>query len=523
LTYSEVDMTLNNGYGDVITATKNTLLEDSILQNISAVKNCNETGYWIVVHKYLNNLFYAYEITAAGISAPVVSAAGAIVNFPIGPSFSGHGQLKFSPDGRHIAFAHLTAGNNVIAFFDFDPRTGIVSNSRNLPLTTPAYGISFSPDGTKLYAAGSHYSDNYLVQFNLCAGNTAAIAASRITINANASINEGIQLAPDGKIYCANDGKDSLHVINNPNALGLACNFQKNAFNALGGFVLVAPGFMMGRLCNFSLPDLIQSDMLDCGSKLMSNINFSADTVCYGLPSTLTNSSTALPGCFAQARTYKWIFGDALSGVADTAYTINATHLYSNPGSYLVSLIAIEGCEEDTLVKTILVLPNPISNAGADQSIAGGSTATLSGSGGGTYSWAPSTGLSCVDCPTPLANPVISTNYILTVTDPSGCNDIDTVFVDVFCTDLFIPNVFSPNEDGQNDEFYIHGNCFESYYLKIVDRWGNIVFETTDATEKWNGIYKQEKLNSGSFMYVMRAVTYDGKAINKKGNIALIR
>ena len=263
LTYSEVDMTLNSGYGDVITATKNTMIEDSILQHITAVKNCDETGYWIMVHKYNTNQYYAYEITAAGISAPVISAIGAIVTFPIGPSANGHGQLKFSPDGKHLAFSHLTIGNNKVELFNFNSQTGVVSSLINLPLTTPAFGISFSSDGTKLYAAGSHYSDNYLVQFNLCAAN---VASSRVTINATANINEGLQLAPDGKIYCAVNGNDSLHVIHNPNALGAACNFQKNSFNVLGGFVLVAPGLMVGRMCQFSLPDLIQSDVLDCGS-----------------------------------------------------------------------------------------------------------------------------------------------------------------------------------------------------------------------------------------------------------------
>jgi len=173
----------------------------------------------------------------------------------------------------------------------------------------------------------------------------------------------------------------------------------------------------------------------------------------------------------------------------------------------------------------------PTADAGPNITIALGSNAILSGSGGGVYSWIPSTGLSCSNCPNPIASPIITTTYVLVVMDIYGCSDTDIVIVRVNeppCNgtlSVFIPNAFSPNGDGENDvlQLYIINNtCAKEIQFVIYDRWGERVFETNDANIKWDGTYKGQQLNSGVYMYLLTGVLENKDAFLKKGNISLI-
>ncbi len=69
----------------------------------------------------------------------------------------------------------------------------------------------------------------------------------------------------------------------------------------------------------------------------------------------------------------------------------------------------------------------------------------------------------------------------------------------------------------------VRGNCIETIYFIIYDRWGEKVFETTDQKICWDGTYKGKLLNTAVFTYYMMATLTSGEKINKKGNISLIR
>ncbi|MBL0051932.1 MAG: hypothetical protein IPP29_10705 [Bacteroidetes bacterium] len=73
----------------------------------------------------------------------------------------------------------------------------------------------------------------------------------------------------------------------------------------------------------------------------------------------------------------------------------------------------------------------PSISAGSDKTICKGSSTTLNGMGSGTYSWSPATGLSSTSVATPIANPIVSTTYTLTVTNNTGCSASDVVVVTV--------------------------------------------------------------------------------------------
>ncbi|MGB1207247.1 MAG: CotH kinase family protein [Chitinophagales bacterium] len=90
-----------------------------------------------------------------------------------------------------------------------------------------------------------------------------------------------------------------------------------------------------------------------------------------------------------------------------------------------------------------------------------------------------------------------------------------------------IPSAFSPNEDGVNDEFKMHILCpINDYQAQIYDRWGNLIFESTDVSLTWNGKYKGKICDIGVYPYLISyEITENGetKTETHKGHITLIR
>ena len=149
----------------------------------------------------------------------------------------------------------------------------------------------------------------------------------------------------------------------------------------------------------------------------------------------------------------------------------------------------------------------------------------LNGTGGATYSWAPSTGLSCSNCQNPIASPTVTTIYTLTVTDANGCTDSDTVtvFVDIACGEVYAPNAFSPNADNQNDVYYVRGNCVKYLDFQIYNRWGEKVFYTADVANGWDGTWRGKPCEAAVFTYFLKATLFDGTEIERQGNISLVK
>ncbi len=224
--YSEIDMTLDGGLGDIVTATKNTFIRGSVTSRITTIKHANGNDTWVIVHGSSNNVFYTYLVTNTGISAtPVTSIVGTIHNNAGG---NADGQLKASPDGCKLAMAIY--GMSVLELFDFNNATGTISN----PVTfdfyegNNLYGVEFSPNGSKLYVGMMWLQKIY--QFDLNAGSQAAIDDSRYLVATMSDYNRpgAFQIGPYGKIYIARTGP-YVAVINNPNRSGADCGFVSDA------------------------------------------------------------------------------------------------------------------------------------------------------------------------------------------------------------------------------------------------------------------------------------------------------
>jgi len=242
LRYSVVDMTRDNGLGDV--PRLNLMLMTPSAEKLTAVRHANGRDVWVLAHRWNSNAFMAYLVTASGVAAkPVMSNVGSM---NAGPGRNAIGALKFSPDGKHLAAA-LWRENNKFEIYDFDRSTGQVRNPRSFGPYVEAYGVEFSPDGTKLYGTCNGNSNT-----KIAAGSESQVIQidlqTKVATTVGRSSNHklgALQRGPDGKIYVAREDNSFLGVIGQPNASGAACGYVDDGLN-LGGrrSKLGLPGFI---------------------------------------------------------------------------------------------------------------------------------------------------------------------------------------------------------------------------------------------------------------------------------------
>jgi gliding motility-associated-like protein len=143
------------------------------------------------------------------------------------------------------------------------------------------------------------------------------------------------------------------------------------------------------------------------------------------------------------------------------------------------------------------------------------------------YSWSPTGGLSNPNIANPQATIEQTTLYTLTVSD-GLCSGSDTVLIKVFdsicgAPFVFVPNAFSPNQDGQNDKLYVRGPFIESFVFRVYDRWGELVWETTNLSDGWDGTFRGKLLDPDVYDYYLQATCVGGLENIIKGNVTLIR
>lgn len=151
---------------------------------------------------------------------------------------------------------------------------------------------------------------------------------------------------------------------------------------------------------------------------------------------------------------------------------------------------------------------------------------------GVTFEWSPSDGLSCTDCPDPVAKPTETTTYRLRMTDGAGCSLEDQIVFSVRKSrDIYIPNAFSPNKDGINDSFCPYGG-FEVVsirHMQIFDRWGGKVYDSAEAFSPnetdacWDGTARGKEAVPGVYLYTMNIEYIDGPVVLYSGELNLVR
>ncbi len=493
LQYSEVDMELDGGFGQV--TKKNIKLHSPIAEKLTAIKGCNGDCIWLVTHKLNSSEFLSYKVTGQGVNeSPIISDSGSIS----GNNTGAIGAIKISPNGKKLTVARH--GQNV-QLFDFDDEAGIVDNALTLlndPVANSYYGIEFSPNSNVLYVG---LQKKGVFQFNLRAGTNEGIINSKIEITQIPNDYKALQLAVNNKIYVADKGAKYLGAINNPNTIGLGCDYQYDSV------------YLKGRVTQSGLPPFIQSFFV------IENIDF--ENICFG-DSTKFSINNIVDSVV-------WDFGDSESGIDNKSTDLEPSHVFTNPGDYEVSITATFGNETVTESRTVTIFEKPSINSlvklvQCDNDLDGFSHFNLndvinkitSNSTNEKITF-HATEVDAIIDNDPITDTNTYTNQIAgndtvwaRVENNNGC--FRTSRVNLVVSTIEIPKYFTPNGDGINDFWQIKNSCNQlqiNSRIYIYDRYGKLIKQLSSNSKGWDGTFNGKILPSDDYWF--RALLDDGR------------
>lgn len=251
-----------------------------------------------------------------------------------------------------------------------------------------------------------------------------------------------------------------------------------------------------------------------------------------------SNSAVSFNGLPNSMSVYSWNFGEPTSGTNNTATTQASSHQYANSGTYTValSITSPQGCLGSITKPVNLQAPLPavtvtLTTAGISAltfgwtAVAGATGYQVSMDNGTTFS-TPSSGATGLTHVVSGLQPNQTITLIVRALGAISCQNSTgsavgaTLFPDV---GIFVPNTFTPNGDGKNDVLKVYGNYLQKLNMQIYNQWGEKVFETNDVNGGWNGTAKGILQPVGVYVYAVSVVMNDGRSINKRGTINLIR
>ena len=253
-------------------------------------------------------------------------------------------------------------------------------------------------------------------------------------------------------------------------------------------------------------------------------------TICYG-------TTAPLNATISIGTSYSWIGTDSLSNggngdVSSTPIQLTAMATPSATTNYFLS-IQNAGCP-NSLVDTfhVAVIPPIIVSGVHDTSVVINEplqfNATSSDSIEDIFLWSPPTYLSNPNIPNPVGlygAGIDSITYIVRATDFAGCYGQAKVKVKIFKTlpDIFVPSAFTPGQTTNNIFRPIPVGIAKFQYFKIYNRWGQLVYETSQTGVGWNGNLNGQPQATGTFVWMAQGISYTGQTIFRKGTMVLIR
>ena len=241
------------------------------------------------------------------------------------------------------------------------------------------------------------------------------------------------------------------------------------------------------------------------------------NNACNSIPVHFTGSSVA----GITITDWRWNFGDGSS-----ANGLQAQHAYAGEGIYNVTLSAVsaQGCPSGTINRNIIIYSTH-AFAGNDTIAAAGQPVPLHATGGVHYSWSPATGLSDANSANPVAILQSTQTFIVKAYTDQGCESYDDVTVKIYKgPDIYLPNAFSPNNDGLNDLYRgIPVGIDRFGFMKIYNRWGQLLFYSTDHRKGWDGNLKGVRQETGTYVVIVSGTDFLGHVISKRQSFLLIR
>ncbi len=250
------------------------------------------------------------------------------------------------------------------------------------------------------------------------------------------------------------------------------------------------------------------------------SISQSVNNVCPGTPITFT----ALPVNGGKEPIYQWWVNGHAEGannyqfISSTLANGDVVTCQVTPNAPCLSMPTVNS---NTL--TVTLLPEPIIDAGPNVTIHVGDQTQLNATATGdilSIQWSPAAGLSDAAIPNPIATPTETTKYTLLVQTKNTCVAMDSLTIKVLPVDVDIPNAISPNHDGVNDVWNIkHLDQFTTCTVKIFNRYGQQLFNSTGYPRPWDATYKNKQLPMGTYYYIIDLK--DGSAV-RSGYVVVV-
>ncbi|MBU3700016.1 MAG: PKD domain-containing protein [Candidatus Kapabacteria bacterium] len=529
LYYSIIDMRAGEGLGDV--TTKNEFVLGDITEHLTATLDCRGDGWWIIVRSRVSRHFYSLHLNSDYLeSTPVVSAVGT-------PQLDvkGAGNLQVSPDNRRLLLTSASGNSQVFDFDGQTGRISGGMSLFGLTEIGEHFGAAFSPDGRRAYVTVSNADagrSTMLYQFSLDKRTPAEIAASKSLI---ADLSETsswvpLQLGPDGRIYVGIPGTRRLDVIDRPNASSDDVGFRREAVTLTGSVRTGLPNIPTTLLfekedrnlgcllpvANFigqqSICEGASTSFTDRSSGNITSWNwlfegaqpttsternpsrvtypkagthrvrlivgsvYGNDTVTSNIevlstPKLIADSLViACPDSPLQLRAsgaerYQWSPSSVLSDASSATPTVRVR---------TTTLLSVVGFSSSGCADTAKVLVRvPATSVSGNVTICSGASAQLRATGGRSYRWSPSAGLSDPTSEAPTAAPRATTTYTVAI-DNGECTIIDSVRVTVL--DSLIVRIQGPSQACVGDTIILSataGTSFEWDGPGILDQRAN--------------------------------------------------
>jgi gliding motility-associated-like protein len=496
-----------------------TSLVDNASLFVAGTSACNGKDVWIVTEA--NGKLYSYLVTANGVeSIPVISDFSGLL--PTGFINGGYGNIKFSASGERLILPSVS--DHAIFAFDFNNQTGKFSSPLKIRIGSDEEleDMELSPDGSKLYYASEKQSSSPEIpgsfhdvyQFDLNAGITSAIENTKLKLSYSEHescsprvcffVYKTLQLGPDEKIYVSQrtatiDVDHTLAVIEFPNRVGSGCFYKSNALDLKLKYYIINYNYI--RSFNYTVEkNGIQIQKTNCKD---APVQFSL--------------------LYKNVDSVKWNFGDAGSGVNNFSTALTTSHTYPSVGTYTATAIIYTHCQADTA--TTVVNVNDISTVHIpdfkDTTICKGQDFTFDATTENATGYLWNTGLIYPTKKITEAGTYSITAYNECSVDKKMFN----VAIEECNCKMFVPGAFTPNGDGLNDSFKPILDCHSlQYTFSIYNRFGQVIFNSTDPSKGWNGFVNSIPAANG--IYVWRVSYQDPnnkKSYQQAGTIVLLK
>jgi gliding motility-associated-like protein len=151
--------------------------------------------------------------------------------------------------------------------------------------------------------------------------------------------------------------------------------------------------------------------------------------------------------------------------------------------------------------------------------------ADINNSGFVTYKWSPPVGLNKDNIENPVATLDREMKYTVMAATAAGCEGSDEIIIKVYKgPEIYVPSAFTPDNDGLNDILKAVPVGIKDFkYFKVFNRWGQVVFSTKDPSRGWDGKFNNAIQDGNSFVWIAEGTDVNGKRIQRKGSVTIVR